>query len=85
MMKTEAELTQLLADLQLYDEAHPDNPFTAGMASMLSYVLNAPDRCGNAGCTQDHNGLRDNGLAMIQESAAKIRSERATRERATRQ
>jgi hypothetical protein len=84
-MKSEQELRELLADLFLYDELHPDNPFTAGMASMLSYVLDVPDRCGTAGCTHDHNALRDNGLAIIQRRATKERAQRAAREKAQRQ
>lgn len=84
-MKSEAELRDILADLVLYDDLHPGNPFTAGMASMLSYVLQVPDRCGVAGCHEDHDRLRDNGLATIRKKAAKVREQRTAQEKASRQ
>jgi hypothetical protein len=85
MMKTEAELCQLLDDLYLYQDLHPGNPFTAGMASILSYALGKPDRCGVHGCREDHDAIRDSGVAMIQKRATDERQKRITEARAQRQ
>lgn len=76
-MKSEAELRELFEDLVTYESVKAMNPFTGGMTTILSYVLEVGDRCGNPLCTVNHSALRDQGIAHIRKKAAEIRAEAA--------
>jgi hypothetical protein len=81
-MKSETELRELLADLVLYRQTVSSTPFVAGLSTALSWVLGVPAECTNPDCKEDHDKVRDEGHAIIRKWAAKIREQRASRERA---
>lgn len=78
-MKSEAELRELFDDLLIYESVHSMNPFTGGMTTILSYVLEVGDRCANPLCAVDHSALREEGIAHIRKKAAELRAEAAKR------
>ncbi len=91
-MKSEAELRQLLADIDTVNEdsyvpGGTHNVFDAfrnGISAGLAEALDLDvERCGNPDCHADHKAARIDGLNAIRERAAAIRAARATRARTT--